>query len=106
MIRYFRKALGKVLILIDHLISTQRLERNPQEQAAVDRETKNLSLYQFECCPFCIKVRRAMRRMSLTIELREVQGNEVLTKELVQQGGMKQVPCLRIEKKDGSVQWL
>ena len=106
MLQYIRPILGKSLILIDQLTTPKSIERTPQEQAKVDLASKNLVLYQFVGCPFCIKVRRAMKRLNLNIELRNADENAEYKNELIQQGGMYQTPCLRITKADGSIQWL
>ncbi len=106
MLQYIRPILGKSLILIDQLTTPKSLERAPQEQAKVDLASKSLALYQFVGCPFCIKVRRAMKRLNLNIELRNADENAEYKNELVQQGGIYQTPCLRITKTDGTVQWL
>ena len=62
-------------------------------------------LYQFKACPFCVKVRRAIKREGLNIETRDAKNNEQYRQELLEQGGKVKVPCLRIEK-NGQVQWL
>jgi glutaredoxin len=80
--------------------------RNAEYQARVDKELKKLAIYEFEACPFCIKVRRALKRMDLNIELRNVQKVTQHREALMAGGGVYQVPCLRIEKDDGSVQWM
>jgi glutaredoxin len=106
MFQYIRPILGKTLILLDQLTSPESLQRPPEEQARTNQQTQKLSLYQFAGCPFCIKVRRAMKRLNLNIELRNADQNPVFKNDLIQQGGTYQTPCLRIEKEDGSVQWL
>lgn len=88
------------------MTSPKPISRSPESQAQINQELKKMSLYQFEACPFCVKVRRATKRMALPIQLRDVKLNEQYKNELVQQGGDLQVPCLRIEKDDGSVQWM
>ena len=65
----------------------------------------SLSLYQYEACPFCVKVRRGMKKLGLDIELRDAKDGKI-EKELIEQGGQDQGPCLRIQKNDGSVQWM
>lgn len=105
MIQWIRKGMGSVLVFFDKAFVPKGLSRPDEYQKKVDLETKKLSLYQLEGCPFCIKVRRGLKRLNLNIELRDVQKPQY-REELVKQGGMYQVPCLRIEKDDGSVQWM
>ena len=65
-----------------------------------------MSMYQFKTCPFCVKVRRQLKRHALHIELRDAKNDAELKAELVREGGRHKVPCLRIEKADKSVEWL
>jgi len=63
-------------------------------------------MYQFKTCPFCVKVRRELKRQALHIELRDAKNDVGHKAALVNEGGRHKVPCLRIEKADDSVQWL
>ena len=68
--------------------------------------TSKMSLYQFKACPFCVKVRRYLRRHSLNIELKDAKNNAEIKAELVKEGGKHKVPCLRIEEQGENVRWL
>ncbi|ODA35620.1 hypothetical protein A8L45_03090 [Veronia pacifica] len=68
-------------------------------------DSKNLQLFHFNYCPYCIKVRAALKLMGIDIELKNIHESEAYLKELLQGGGKKQVPCLRIEQ-DGHIEWL
>lgn len=70
------------------------------------KNVKDLSLYHFHTCPFCAYTRRAIDTMGLDIELKDINQNRQFRQELVSGGGSPQVPCLRIETKDGGTQWL
>lgn len=65
-----------------------------------------MALYEFEACPFCVKVRRAVQGMGLKIERRDARKSAVFEKELIEGGGSRQVPCLRIQEGEGSPKWL
>ncbi|WP_024326077.1 glutathione S-transferase N-terminal domain-containing protein [Thioalkalivibrio sp. AKL19] len=110
LIRTFFRGVRLILtpfMLIGERVSRPRgIERDPAEQARVDEQTRALALYHFPACPFCIKARRAMQRLSLDIELRNAQAAGPWREELQNDGGRLQVPCLRIEEDDGSVRWL
>jgi glutathione S-transferase len=82
------------------------VQRTSTEQAAVDQQCQSLALYQFSTCPFCIKVRQEMRRLSLPIEKRDAQHHAANRKDLLQATGATQVPCLRITEADGQTGWL
>ena len=100
-----RAILGPIILLWDKLFPPVSLARDPQSQARVDAETAPLALYQFRAYPFCVKVRRQMRRLNLTIETRDTRRNERWRDELLREGGSPKVPCLRIEE-DGETRWL
>ena len=101
-----RLILGKLILIINRLTAPTPIQRPPGLQAQIDQQTQKLALYQFEACPFCVKVRRAITRLGLKIELRDAQKVSRFKEELVKEGGMYQTPCLRITKDDGSVQWM
>jgi glutathione S-transferase len=68
-------------------------------------KVSDLSLYQFAGCPYCQRVRQAMARLGLDIELRDVHANPRYRQELVEATGIGMVPCLRIEE-NGKVRWM
>lgn len=104
--RSVRFVLSPLVILIDRATTPKGIERPAEEQAKVDEAVSHLALYHFESCPFCVKTRREMARLSLPIELRDAQHDEVYRKELLQGGGEVKVPCLRIGEPDGTVRWM
>lgn len=101
-----RAILGAIILFLDRIFSPKPLVRAPEQQQAVDLETRQLALYQFAACPFCVKVRRHFKRQGLNIELRDANSNATFKQELLSQGGELQVPCLRIANADGSARWL
>lgn len=80
--------------------------RTPQAQAQVDGETRKLALYHYDSCSFCGRVRSAIERLNLNIELRNIHADRVHHETLVRDGGSGTVPCLQIAHDDGSVKWL
>jgi len=104
--KVIRLVLQPIILLLDRLTRPAWPERTQQEQEVLDKKTSSLALYQFYACPFCIITRRAVRRLGLNIELRDAQNDPQWQQELVEQGGKRQVPCLRISNEDGKVEWL
>ena len=104
--KIIRFLLGKIILFIDALTRPKPMQRPAEEQAKVDAQTQHLALYQYLACPFCVKVRRHIRRLNLNIETRDAKGNEDYKKELLEQGGKAQVPCLRIAEPGQPVRWL
>ena len=100
-----RWPLGKLVLLVDWLTAPKRPQREAAQQAAVDAATDGLALYQFQACPFCVKTRRAMRRLGVDIELRDAKGDPRWREQLLREGGQLQVPCLFIPG-EGDSRWL
>jgi glutaredoxin len=101
-----RAILGALILFFDWVFTPKSLKREASEQAAVDAETAKLALYQYKACPFCVKVRRAMKRNGLSVETRDAKRSEQFKQELEQGGGQLKVPCLRIEEDNGEVRWM
>jgi glutathione S-transferase len=72
------------------------VERSPADQHKVDTQTADLALYHYDSCMFCARVRKAIARLNLKIELRDVMRDAQHRRELEQGGGRSTVPCLRI----------
>jgi glutaredoxin len=101
-----RLVLGPVMLLKERVTQPKGLQRDAAAQAAVDLQCQSLALYQFSTCPFCIKVRQEMRRLSLPIEKRDAQHNTANRDELLQGSGATKVPCLKISQANGETRWL
>ncbi|MFT5705750.1 MAG: glutaredoxin [Oceanospirillaceae bacterium] len=104
--KVIRWLLGRIILTINFLTKPKGLVRSEIEQKSINLQTSQLALYQFAACPFCVKVRRSMSRLSLDIELRDAKQNELFRSELAQQGGRIKTPCLRIEETGGNVTWM
>jgi glutaredoxin len=101
-----RLVLGPVMLLKERLTNPEGVQRDAAAQAAIDLQCQNLALYQFNTCPFCIKVRQEMRRLSLPIEKRDAQHNAANREELLQSSGATKAPCLKITEANGETRWL
>jgi glutaredoxin len=101
-----RVVLGPFMLLKERLTQPRGVVREPALQTTVNLQCRNLALYQFRTCPFCIKVRQEMRRLSLPIEQRDAQHDATHRAELLQGSGATQVPCLKITDASGQSQWL
>ncbi len=108
--KYFFKTLrliiGPIILFVDKVTTPRGIKRPEDEQQKIDKEVSNLTLYQFQTCPFCIKVKRHNKRLSLKIETRDAQHNQTYRKELLQGGGEVKVPCLRIVDDKGNDSWM
>ena len=100
-----RVGLGQLVIAGDFLTRPSKKKRSPEAQAAVEASAKALTLYQFHACPFCVKTRRALRRLNVPVALRDAKNNEPDRQALLSGGGRIKVPCLRIEE-EGQTVWM
>lgn len=101
-----RWILGKIILGLDKLTAPAPMIRSVEEQKKLDEATAQLKLYQFHACPFCVKVRREIRRLNLKIELVDALKDKAAEERLINEGGKRQVPCLYIVNEDQSVTWL
>jgi glutaredoxin len=104
--RTLRTVLGPFMLLKERLTRPRGVQREPAAQAIVNRQCQSLALYQFSTCPFCIKVRQEMHRLSLPVEQRDAQHNSSHRTDLQKGSGATQVPCLKITDANGQSQWL
>jgi glutaredoxin len=103
--KIIRWVLGRFILLLDFIFTPRGVKRPQEQQAQLDQQTIGLSLYQYAACPFCVKVRRSMKRNSLKVETRDAKRNPH-REELLNGGGKIKVPCLKIEEENGQVSWL
>lgn len=104
--RTLRVVLGPVVLLKERLTQPKGVVRAQAAQQSVDQQCQSLVLYQYQTCPFCIKVRQEMRRLSLNIQRVDAQPQGPDRTALLQHGGQAKVPCLKITDPSGSSQWL
>ncbi len=104
--RIIRFILGIIILSIDWLTSPRGIKRPTDEQTSIDEQCKSLILYQYKACPFCVKVRRSMKRLSLNVELRDPKRSESAKEELIDGAGKLKCPCLKIVDGEGEVRWM
>ena len=94
--KFVRWFLGRIILLLDFVFRPRSIKRSQAEQAKVDELTRDLALYQFKACPFCVKVRRSLKRNAMDVEIRDAKNDPTFRQELQQEGGRLKVPCLKI----------
>jgi len=104
--RTLRVLLGPFMQVWEFLTRPKGVVRAPAAQQAVDQQCPSMALYQFTTCPFCIKVRQEMRRLSLPIERRDAQHKLANRDDLLKGGGAYKVPCLKVTDAGGQSQWI
>lgn len=100
-----RNLLGAIIIFFDWVFTPKSVKRDSESQAAVQAKLAGLTLYQYKGCPFCIKVRRAMKREGISIETKYANTDKTAGEELLAGGGKMMVPCLRMEE-GSDVNWM
>ncbi|HED17221.1 MAG TPA: glutaredoxin [Gammaproteobacteria bacterium] len=100
-----REGLGRLIIFIDFITRPAKMKRSDAEQQTVNEALSLMSVYQFYACPFCVKTRRALHRLNLTIALRDASKGSPYRDELQNGGGQIKVPCLRIDEGE-KTRWL
>jgi glutaredoxin len=101
-----RALLGSLILFFDWITTPRGIKRDTTVQQIIDGKTGTLTLYQYKACPFCVKVRRVMKRQSLNVETRDAKRCEAAREELLAGGGLLKVPCLRIDDGQGEVSWM
>ena len=66
---------------------------------------ESYTLYQYDTCPFCHRVRHFLQSVGLEMPMKDILNDREAFLELIQGGGRQTVPCLRIKNADG-VAWL
>ena len=105
-LKIIRNVLGYSIAAVDKLTRPTAIARSPEQQAQVNAQTANITLYQFKACPFCIKARRAIHKLGLNIQTVDAMNDAQARNELQQLGGKVQVPCLRIQEEGKDDTWM
>lgn len=103
--KFVRLVLGKLILTLNAIFSPKSLQREAHEQQLVNQALEAITLYQFESCPFCVKVRRVAKRLNLPLATVDAKQPEQ-EKALIAGGGKRKVPCLRIKQESGEVTWM
>tara|TARA_B100001113_G_C21004852_1_gene576595 strand:+ start:720 stop:974 length:255 start_codon:yes stop_codon:yes gene_type:complete len=77
----------------------------------ISKSNHKLTLYHFDMCPFCVKVKDFMDQNNIQIPMKNILMDSQAKAELLEIGGNTQVPCLVIDGKalyesDDIIEWL
>ena len=78
----------------------------PCEQFILHRMTEQYILYQYDSCPYCRRVRQFLDGVDVSVPMRDILLDREAYIDLIRGGGKGTVPCLRIERDTGDVEWL
>lgn len=70
------------------------------------RKADDLALYYYDGCPYCDRVRDALERLGVEVELRDVHRDRANMDALVAERGRRTVPVLRIRGESGADRWM
>lgn len=100
--RLIRPMLGVLILFYERNFPLRNvIIRSAQDRELLKKEIDKLALYEFQTCPFCVKVRRELQRLGVPIRRLDAQFNMSARNELKTLGHKIQVPCLRIETSNG-----
>ncbi len=97
---------GGLIRVVDFLTTPGSIKREAAQQKAIDERCENLTLYYYPSCPFCVRVKRQMKRLNLNIRKIDPRKDDEGMKNLQEQGGKVQVPCLQITSASGTSEWM
>ncbi|MAI85014.1 MAG: glutaredoxin [Rickettsiales bacterium] len=100
-----RHILGNAIYFIDLIFPPIRIRRSLQEQKRINYILNKHSLYQYKLCPFCVKVRRFLKKYNLDLRFKNPSKEPESRDQLLRLGGKVKVPCLCIED-NGKSKWL
>ena len=99
-----RFVLGKIILFFDWLTSPKPLNFSSEKLEFIQNKVKKMEIYEFRACPFCVKVRRFMKKNNIIIKVKDARRNKDFANELINGGGKLQVPCLRFNNDENK--WL
>jgi glutaredoxin len=82
------------------------ISRTEAQQREAQRAADQLALYHSPSCLYCLRVRHAIDRLAIDIELLNTDNDAEARRALVAGGGRPTVPCLRIDDDDGRRRWM
>ena len=100
-----RWVLGRIILVMEFIMTPKGVQRDPILQEKLDEDTSKYKMYQYKACPFCVKVRHAMKKENINIDFIDAK-NEKHKAELLAFGGQIKVPCLRMPGEHGEDTWL
>ena len=107
MMKLIRHVLGALILILDRLFAPKaEVRRGTAEQAEIDAKLSGWTLYHLEACPFCVKVRREMKRLVICMPMKEINADPRNHDELMTGGKIDQVPCLRYLDDTGAEKWM
>ncbi|WP_441003609.1 glutaredoxin family protein [Pseudocolwellia agarivorans] len=64
------------------------------------------ALYKLDTCPYCVKTIKVIKSLNIEVSLKDINESKKHNNALIQEGGKRQVPCLKIVKNNSAPVWL
>jgi glutaredoxin len=101
-----RWVLGSLILFLNWIFSPKSITRNSVLQKEIDQQFSGFTLFHYPACPFCVKVRRVIKKYNLSLRLVDPRNCNTEMQDLMKGGGKLKVPCLRIQNnKEGTI-WM
>jgi len=102
-----RWIVGRILLILNWVTFPSKGKRSEDELKKITDELSAYTLYEFKSCPFCIRVRRKLQKLNLSVNIKDAKVEGPDREDLLKGGGRVKVPCLRIKQGDtGLDQWM
>jgi|TARA_B110000444_G_scaffold192312_1_gene182194 glutaredoxin len=101
-----RWILGSLILFLNWVFSPKSITRNSVLQNEIDQQFAGYTLFHYPACPFCVKVRRVMKKYNLSLKLVDPRNCETGMQDLMEGGGILKVPCLKIQNSDEAITWM
>lgn len=101
-----RWILGSLILFLNWVFSPKSITRNSVLQNEIDQQFAGYTLFHYPACPFCVKVRRVMKKYNLSLKLVDPRNCETGMQDLMKGGGILKVPCLKIQSSDEAITWM
>ena len=87
-----RWILGSLILFLNWVFSPKSITRNSVLQNEIDQQFAGYTLFHYPACPFCVKVRRVMKKYNLSLKLVDPRNCETGMQDLMEGGGILKVP--------------
>ncbi len=96
--KYFHSPVGKIVKVVEESLRISG-------EGTAKKVLPGHVLFHFYVSPYAMRVRKAIYDLRLEIPMRDTLNDDAALEQLIREGGKDQVPCLRIETKEG-VRWM
>ena len=78
-----RFILGRIILFLDWMTSPKPIPVSPEKIKFIQEKVKDMEIYEFKACPFCVRVRRFMKKNNISIKIKDARRNKDFADEPV-----------------------